>query len=243
MRKKYTATEATKLKMSLIRKGVPKSDEHKRKLSESNIGKHRATQTQKERLSLWAKANVGDKHYLFGKTHKPESIEKMRVAKLGKKQSPESNIKRSISMKGKPKSEQHRLMHIGEKNAAWKGGISYKPYCPRFTEEFKTRVRSFFGCRCVECDVKQDTIRLDVHHVNFNKQTCCDESDRLFVPLCHSCHSKTRWKFDYYKERYTKLIKDRYNGKCFFTEEEMTEFRHYQSSSARLLLSLQESSG
>jgi hypothetical protein len=44
----------------------------------------------------------------------------------------------------------------------------------------------------------------------------------LFVPVCPNvCHSKTNHNRGYWEERFTNLIEQKYNGKCYFTEEEM----------------------
>jgi group I intron endonuclease len=50
----------------------------------------------------------GDKSFL-GLKHKPESIQKMREAKVGKVMSEESSIKKSLAMKGRKQSEAHVL--------------------------------------------------------------------------------------------------------------------------------------
>ena len=113
-------------------------------------------------------------------------------------------------------------MRRGCNNSSWKGGISFYPYCPKFNKDFKERVRAFFGYKCVVCGKSQHdlTRRLDVHHVHHNKNTCCDDSLPYFVPLCKSCHSKTRWAQDYYIELFTKLIVETYGGKSYYSKEE-----------------------
>lgn len=85
----------------------------------------------------------------------------------------------------------------GEKAPNWQGGISFFPYCEKFNDDFRERVRAFFGRKCFLCGKMEDENgeSLSVHHVNYNKQACCEgediPEDRLFVPLCRSCHSRT----------------------------------------------------
>lgn len=43
-----------------------------------------------------------------GRVFSPETLEKMRQAKLGKKRSPESRLKQSEAIRGRPKSTEHR---------------------------------------------------------------------------------------------------------------------------------------
>jgi hypothetical protein len=108
----------------------------------------------------------------------------------------------------------------GDKNPSWKGGISFEPYCEKFNNEFKERVRAFFGHHCIECGTPQNGEKLTVHHVDFSKLTCCDNSIPLFVPVCRSCHGKTNRNRPYWKEHFTDMINQFYGGKCYLTKEE-----------------------
>lgn len=109
----------------------------------------------------------------------------------------------------------------GEKHHNWKGGISYEPYCVLFNDEFKLRVRQFFGNTCVECGKtrEEEGINMCVHHVNFDKETCCNDTKPLFVTLCKSCHSKTNFDREYWEEKYTRLINEEYNGQCYMPKQ------------------------
>ena len=106
----------------------------------------------------------------------------------------------------------------------WRGGVSFGPYCPKFNREFKERVRAFWGYACGLCGKSQEDNgkRLNVHHVNYRKDVCCDEEvARQFIPLCNSCHPKTttgdraRWE-----KRLGKLIEKRHGGRCYFHPRE-----------------------
>lgn len=148
--------------------------------------------------------------YMTGK-HQPESQkQKVRLALSGIIRSDKTRA--LVSDSGK----MHGI-HAKENNPAWKGGISFEPYCPKFTREFKERVRKFFKYICVGCGVHQSTLSrsLDVHHVNFNKMVCCDGVKPLFVALCRSCHSKTRHRPEHFEKYYTNIIMTRYGGKCY----------------------------
>lgn len=105
----------------------------------------------------------------------------------------------------------------GEKHPNWKGGISYEPYCVLFNNEFKKRVRDFWNNTCVECGKtkEEEGANLCVHHVNFDKESCCNDSKPLFVTLCKSCHSKTNANREYWEEKYTALINEKYGGQCY----------------------------
>jgi hypothetical protein len=111
----------------------------------------------------------------------------------------------------------HSMTYRGPTSHMWRGGISYEPYCEKFSDEFKERVREFWNRHCVECGIPEEESgkRHSVHHVNFNKKACCDDSKPLFVILCHSCHSETNFNRDYWRERFTRLIED-WNGGCSY---------------------------
>lgn len=104
----------------------------------------------------------------------------------------------------------------GSNNHSWMGGISYEPYCILFNNEFKERVRTFFKHKCVECGKPQENKKLHVHHVNYHKDSCCDKNIiPLFVALCHQCHTATNFNREYWEKRFTKLINEKYGGKCY----------------------------
>jgi hypothetical protein len=161
------------------------------------------------------KNSAGHKGRVFSESHK-ENISKGHI---GHVVLPETREKIGSSRRGIPRPKEVIDKIRGEKNANWKGGISFEPYCPKFTNEFKERVRTFFGHRCVECGIPQNGEKLSIHHVNFNKQSCCDNTIPLFVPLCRSCHMKTNRNRPYWEQHFTSMITEKYDGKCYVTKE------------------------
>ena len=127
-----------------------------------------------------------------------ETLEKMSEARRGKKHSEETLKKMSES-------------HYGEKNSNWKNGASFEPYCPKFNEAFKESIREMFGRVCFLCPTteEENSRKLSVHHVNYNKDCLCDDCDCEFVPLCMRCHAKTNSNHDYWEN----LIMEKLNGK------------------------------
>ena len=113
----------------------------------------------------------------------------------------------------------------GELSSQWKGGVSFLPYCEKFDNDFKERIREFFGRCCYICGKNKidNGQKLDVHHVTYNKDTCCDNTKPLFVPLCQSCHMKTLKNREYWEEFFSISLKCLTNNKCFYTKEEMKD--------------------
>ena len=120
-----------------------------------------------------------------------------------------------------------RKGRTGENSPAWKGGISFEPYCILFNKEFKERVREFFGRRCFECNKTEEESKekLSVHHINYDKMVCCNDVFPLFAALCRSCNVKANSNRKYWKEHFTQKIMKEFNGKCFYTKEEMEKIR------------------
>ena len=156
---------------------------------------------------------AGEKHGMYGKHHTKESNQKNRDAHLGKPHSEEhkQHMRDNSGMRGKG------YLMAGEKHWNWQDGISSEPYCIKFNNEFKERVRNFFGRCCYVCG-KNETDngqRLSVHHVNYNKMVCCNDVKPLFVPLSKSCHAKSSGDREYWEEFFTVSLNYLTDGKCF----------------------------
>ncbi len=117
------------------------------------------------------------------------------------------------------------LTLVGEKSLGWKGGISFEPYCPKFNDDLKKRVRSYFENRCTLCGIHEHNLKtkLCVHHVEYNKQACCDGLPVHFAALCRSCHAKTNKDRRRWEAMLHRVIDEIYNGRSYYTKEEYTE--------------------
>ena len=183
-----------------------------------------------------------------GKPKSPEQRKKLSIAKTGTFPSKETRIKlglvhkgshhteevkRRISNahKGKSKSEEGIMKRVeGVLGGFWYGNVRYYDYplyCEKFNNEFRNRVRAYFNYVCPECGTPQSGRKLAVHHVNYNKKSCCDpNAPRLFIPLCieNGCHNKTNKNREYYEKYFTEMLMGYYQGKCYFTPEEMISY-------------------
>jgi len=112
--------------------------------------------------------------------------------------------------------------HKGENNPRWKGGIAYEPYCEKFNKEFKERVRAFFNYKCVLCGktTEENGINMSVHHVHYDKSSCCSDAPKMFVTLCKCCHTKTNHNQKFWESKFETMINEEYNGKCYLKKEE-----------------------
>lgn len=187
--------------------------EVKQKISESCSGNKNGfygkTHTIETRiiLSEIAQKRTGNRNPMFGK-HQSEDARK-KISEncsgfLGKHHS--DKTRRRIS-------EAQR----GEKNYNWRGGVSFDPYCVKFNREFKERVRAFFGHRCVECGKtqKENGRLLDVHHVNYDKTMCCNDTKPTFVTLCRPHNVMANYNREQWEQHYITIINERYGGQCY----------------------------
>jgi len=211
--KGFKLTKEQREKISLATRGKPKSLEMRTKLSAAKLGVPRGPMSEEQKQKI-SRANKGH-------STSDEQRRKISEAKKGKTRGPlpkewRENIGKSLIGKmGGSKNPNYGKR--GKESHAWKGGISYEPYCPKFNKEFKERVRAFFNHSCVLCG--RDNSK-DVHHVDYNKEACCDQTPPIFILLCRHCHMKTNYNREYWQEQFTKLINEKYSGKCYFSKEE-----------------------
>jgi hypothetical protein len=237
--------EETRKKISESNKGRVCSLETRKKISDSNKGKELSLETR----AKLSEANKGENSPNFGKRGElsprygkplsPETRTKISIANKGKTQSCETRDKISKSHKGITHSKETKIKlsiinsgegnpnfgKTGENSPHWKGGISFEPYCPKWTRDLKRRIRAFFDHRCILCGktTEKNGQDLSCHHVEYNKNACCDGKPVQFAALCRSCHSKTGFKRANWEFMIHRIIDEIYNNRSYFTKEEWKE--------------------
>jgi len=168
-------SEESRKKKSIALTGLKRSEEEIKKSADARRGR-RTTPETKQKLSVsHKKENLS-----------AETIEKMAKAKRGHRASNETRELMSATRKG-------------ENNPCWRGGISFYPYCDKFDNTCRERVRDEFGRKCLNCDLQESENltktgvkkRLSVHHIYYDKQEGCNGKDMFLAPLCLKCHNKT----------------------------------------------------
>lgn len=106
----------------------------------------------------------------------------------------------------------------GANHYMWNDGASFGEYCPKFNNSLKQAVRDQYN----NCDFMSglpDTIcnngrKLDVHHVDYNKQQGCDGHHWQLVPLSVSNHCKTSHNRVFWNRLFTYALQywDEYYG-------------------------------
>ena len=123
----------------------------------------------------------------------------MGIASRGREVSPEVCLHISQGKYGKPLSEEHKRtlsrvhkgLMTGANHPQWRGGISFEPYCPKFNEDLKEKIRNEYNRTCQICGEKEGTRKLSVHHVNFDKKSGCFGRPWNLLPLDGCCHTWT----------------------------------------------------
>lgn len=79
---------------------------------------------------------------------------------------------------------------ILDKSPNWRGGLSFEPYGKEFNNKLKKAVKDANNYTCQICrkNVEESKIKLDVHHIDYNKK---NNNPSNLIPLCVSCHGKT----------------------------------------------------
>jgi len=149
-------------------KGIPRTEEEKKKISESEKGKT-ISEEHKKKISNANKNKIVSE----------ETKDKMR------------------GYKNPAKRPEVRLKLSGENHHNWKGGITDKPYCEKWTEELREEVRDKYDRKCYLCGKdEKDNItkkgkqwKLSVHHIDEDKGQGCDGKPWKLVPLCLHHHN------------------------------------------------------
>lgn len=179
-------TSEHKKKLSVVMTGRKLCAEHKKKLSEANKG-YKQTDEHKRKISEASKG------------HKCTDATKRKISEANKGRTFSDVVKKRMSngMKGRAISEETKKKmsesQRGDKGPNWQGGISSGQYCTKFNNMIKEEIREKYGRACLICGKTEgeNGRKLDVHHIDYNKEQGCEEHKWKLVPLCRSCHSKT----------------------------------------------------
>ncbi len=187
-------TKGKELKPIIIQKlanshiGKKLSEEQKKKIGESNKGKHyywlgKKNPKHSETMKLlYSSGKLKPNSGTFKKGHPSPKYW------FSKKQSKEAQLKRSESLK-----------------RAYNEGRRYTNPEKEYPAAFKTWIRKEIRKRdnftCQICGKISKS--LDVHHIDYDKKNI--EKQNL-ISLCHSCHSKTQARRNYWKSHLQQLM-------------------------------------
>jgi hypothetical protein len=212
MRKGQHHSEESKRKMSDANRGKCPSEEARQLMSASHcgsrnvnfgkfgdehpmFGRHHSDESKKK----MSESHCGKLHYLFGKHHSEETKRKISESERGKCYSNESRELMSAARRGKP-----NLVLCGERNPAWKGGVTPLVQLIRHSFKYRQWISDVFvkdDYTCQKCGERG--VRLNAHHIKLFSQILFDnkittlsqalECEKLWnvnngKTLCELCH-------------------------------------------------------
>jgi len=232
-RARQTFSEETRRKMSTSHKGllagskhpffgVPRTDEQKKHQSELMSGaKHPMfgkirPEEHRNNLSNSLKgrkpAFKGRKHSLDSKIKQSECKKGSLNPIYGKDVSNNYGTKISLALKGrifsddwKQKISEMAKKRVGDKNSNWNGGTSFEPYCPKFNNQLKERIRERDNHTCQLCGAKENGRKHDCHHIHYDKPNCTPD----LITLCFKCNSKVNGNRDYWEAFFMDILSNR----------------------------------
>lgn len=151
----------------------------------------------------------GNKNSFYGKKHTLESKLKMSKSHIGKKHSKKTVEKmkgnknclgRKLSEETKEKIRLSRKKYVGKNHPRWIEDRDTFVRPDDWTDTLRESIRQRDNYICQECGIHQDELigrfkKLDVHHIDYDKQNC---NPNNLITLCRSCHSKTNTNRNYW---------------------------------------------
>lgn len=199
----WKLTKEQRKKWSLVKIGTKHSEETKAKISRSNKGKKKSKETR-ERISFSKK----------GKTLSENHRKNLSLSLKGRKFSEEHKKNKSLAQIGRKYSEETKtklsFASSGNKSHFWQGGTYKDPYGPGNYRSLREQIRVRDNHICQECGKVWNGIerKFAPHHIDYNKS---NHEVWNRITLCTSCHGKTGFNREYWKEKYSLIIKAKYN--------------------------------
>jgi len=98
----------------------------------------------------------------------------------------------------------------GKGNPNWNGGTSKKPYCFIWTKDYKETIKERDNHVCLNPLCDKTIKRLNIHHVNFDKENCHPQN---LITLCAKCNGKSNFDRNWWISWYRLILSKRYGYK------------------------------
>lgn len=203
-------------------RGKHHTKESKKKLSDSQLGsvpwnKGRIGVYSEETLRKMRENHVshdqfGCKNYMYGKKQTIESNNERSRSLMGRKMSKESINKTRMALLGKKSSEKtRRLISVNhadvgkDRNPNWRGGTSFLPYCHKFNDRLKDKIRERDNRTCQLCSTPENGHKHSVHHIHYDKENCYPD----LITLCKSCNAKVNFNRNYHESLFMNKLNEK----------------------------------
>lgn len=205
-------TEVSRQKAARSKIGKYPTEEIRKKQSESHKGQNLSEIHKDGCGCAICKAKrgetFGENNPFYGKKHLKESRLKIGNKSKGRIHTEETREKIRLGNKGKIISEETKnkqsKAQSRENHWNWQNGKTFEEYPQEFFDirEYILE-RDNYVCQCPDCEHK--TTKLDIHHIDFDKEN--NGLNNLIV-LCDSCHARTygKKKRKYFIEFYQNIM-------------------------------------
>jgi hypothetical protein len=118
-----------------------------------------------------------------------------------------SKLGRCKSCANKEKYRIGILNNKGKNNPNWQNGLGKLPYAFEFNKELKEliRKRDNYKCQYCGCYEVENCRKLDVHHIDYNKENCKKNN---LITLCRKCNLKVNHNRDYWYAYFIYIINE-----------------------------------
>lgn len=147
-----------------------------------------------ERCSVCANEKINNPNWKNGKPH---------CIECGKLLS-DYNAKRCVKCYS-PIFKNQGKEQLGNNHPNWQGGKSFEEYGKEFDSSLKEQIRfrDHYECQNCGCSQLENGKQLDAHHKDYNKKNNILTN---LIALCKSCHTKTNFNRNYWKDFYNKKL-------------------------------------
>lgn len=106
------------------------------------------------------------------------------------------------------------ILRRGENNPNYMHGMGNFPYPLTFSRFLKSIIKKRDNLKCANCNISELTHlkkfkqKLHIHHIDYNKNNCCEEN---LITLCQKCNINANFNRDYWYAYFKYLIKYLYH--------------------------------
>ena len=179
-------------------KGIKKSEEEK--IIISNTIKNQYRNGREKSLTIFKKGHIINK----GSKRTGEQIKNISDSHIGQIPWNKGIPSTEETKQKQSKVRKEKELSKGKNNPNWNNGSSFEIYPQEFFDIRKYILeRDNYSCQDPNCLKK--SIKLDCHHIDYDKKN--NNLENIII-LCHSCHSKTNGKNNrqYFTEFYQNIM-------------------------------------
>ena len=97
---------------------------------------------------------------------------------------------------------------FGENSPSWRGGISFEPYCPLWSDKgYKADIRERDSNICQNPYCFRTDKVLNIHHIDYDKKNCHPSN---LITICRTCNARANVQRDWHTKWYQVIMNKKY---------------------------------